>query len=202
MDRQGTRPSTWWLIGAVGFCFVLWGGWWYLSAHWFGLDMETRGQLGDLFGGVNALFTGLAFAVLIYTIFLQRKELEMQREELSLSRNELRSSVEAQQGSQEALTKQVGLLEASSRLSAISTLIASYGRKLDNIAEDDQQLNSELRQKRGSLQETQDGLAGLKRRLEARKNELHRTQETLEDPQTTDPDNIARLTSSARSAGC
>jgi hypothetical protein len=67
--------------------------------------MESRGQIGDLFGGVNALFTGLAFAVLIYTIVLQRKELDVQREELRLSRNELRNSVEAQMGQVEQLER-------------------------------------------------------------------------------------------------
>ena len=49
-----------------------------------GYQMEARGQFGDLFGGVNALFTGLAFAGVIYTILLQRRELELQREELRL----------------------------------------------------------------------------------------------------------------------
>src|SRR5215217_8311120 len=39
--------------------------------------MATRGQFGDLFGAVNAFFTGLAFAGVIFTIFLQRRELEM-----------------------------------------------------------------------------------------------------------------------------
>jgi G3E family GTPase len=38
--------------------------------------MATRGQFGDLFGAVNAFFTGLAFAGVIFTIFLQRRELE------------------------------------------------------------------------------------------------------------------------------
>jgi len=52
-------------------------------------DWPTRGQLGDLFGGVNALFTALAFAGLIFTAVLQRHELELQREELAATRNEL-----------------------------------------------------------------------------------------------------------------
>jgi hypothetical protein len=43
-----------------------------------GSEMEARGQFGDMFGVVNTLFTGLAFAGLIYTILLQRKDFEMQ----------------------------------------------------------------------------------------------------------------------------
>ena len=48
-----------------------------------------RGQLGDLFGAANSLFSGLAFAGIIFTIFLQRQELKAQRHELELTRNEL-----------------------------------------------------------------------------------------------------------------
>lgn len=50
---------------------------------------EDRGTFGDKFGAVNALFSGLAFAGLIYTIILQRKELSLQREELQLTRKEM-----------------------------------------------------------------------------------------------------------------
>ena len=38
--------------------------------------MATRGQFEDLFGAVNAFFTGLAFAGVVLTLFLQRRELE------------------------------------------------------------------------------------------------------------------------------
>ena len=37
-------------------------------------DSEKQGQFGDQFGAVNALFSGLAFAGLIFTIILQKKE--------------------------------------------------------------------------------------------------------------------------------
>ena len=40
----------------------------------YGMDnWSNRGTFGDLFGAVNALFSGLAFAGLIYTIVLQRE---------------------------------------------------------------------------------------------------------------------------------
>ena len=45
------------------------------------------GEFGDMFGGVNALFSGLAFAGVIYAILLQRRELQLQREELALTRD-------------------------------------------------------------------------------------------------------------------
>lgn len=50
---------------------------------------EARGTFGDQFGAVNALFSGLAFAGLIYTIMLQRNDLKLQRQDLKLQRKEL-----------------------------------------------------------------------------------------------------------------
>lgn len=43
---------------------------------------ENPNEAGDTAGLVNGLFSALAFAGVIYAIFLQRHELEMQREEL------------------------------------------------------------------------------------------------------------------------
>lgn len=42
-----------------------------------------------MFGAVNALFSGLAFAGLIVTLLYQKEELKLQREELKETRNEL-----------------------------------------------------------------------------------------------------------------
>jgi hypothetical protein len=55
----------------------------------FFFDKEQRGTFGDQFGAVNALFSGLAFAGLIYTIILQRHDLKLQRRDLKLQREEL-----------------------------------------------------------------------------------------------------------------
>lgn len=53
-------------------------------------DPEKQGQFGDQFGAVNALFSGFAFAGLIFTIILQKKELALQREQLAETREELK----------------------------------------------------------------------------------------------------------------
>lgn len=65
-----------------------------------------RGQFGDMFGVVNSLFSGLAFAGIIYTVHLQRKELGLQRQELSLTRAELSRSATAQEKSEQAQKRQ------------------------------------------------------------------------------------------------
>lgn len=45
-------------------------------------------ELGDSFGMVNALFSGIAFAFLVDSILMQREELQLQREELQMLREE------------------------------------------------------------------------------------------------------------------
>lgn len=56
-----------------------------LSIH----SVEERGVFGDKFGAINALFSGLAFAGLVLTLFLQKEELSLQRDELEQTRKEL-----------------------------------------------------------------------------------------------------------------
>lgn len=57
----------------------------------FNNDSGERGQFGDMFGAVNALFSGLAFAGLIITLILQKTELGLQRDELEQTRDELKN---------------------------------------------------------------------------------------------------------------
>ena len=44
-------------------------------------NITDKAAFGDTFGAVNALFTGLAFAGLLFTIFLQQREIKLQRED-------------------------------------------------------------------------------------------------------------------------
>lgn len=55
---------------------------------------ETFGTFGDTYGALNTLFSGLAFSILILSLFLQRKELQAQRKELSAQRGEIAKSNE------------------------------------------------------------------------------------------------------------
>lgn len=66
-----------------------------------------RGQIGDLFGSVNALFSGLAFAGVIFAILLQRQELTLQRQELQETRAEMKRTADAQDAAQQALNKTI-----------------------------------------------------------------------------------------------
>lgn len=52
-------------------------------------DWDVRGQFGDLFGSVNALFSGLAFAGLVITIIQQRHDLQLQGEAINQSKKDI-----------------------------------------------------------------------------------------------------------------
>ena len=88
-ENTNYRPLVWLSIAVVGLFGLSW--WWLASAIG---DSEKQGQFGDQFGAVNALFSGLAFAGLIFTIILQKKELALQREELTETRAELKGQKE------------------------------------------------------------------------------------------------------------
>lgn len=75
------------------------------------VDTQRIGQFGDVFGALNALFSAFAFAVLIFTMFLQRRELALQREELEHTRNEIRGQKEQLQA--QNLTMQRQAFESS-----------------------------------------------------------------------------------------
>lgn len=78
------KNLVWVMLGGVIFLFLL-----NFSMVFFVEDCDVRGTFGDQFGAVNALFSGLAFTGLIYTIILQRRDLKLQRDDLRLQRDEL-----------------------------------------------------------------------------------------------------------------
>jgi Putative phage abortive infection protein len=102
MDDQRAKamrdgPSFWVFIGAslgvvilvvlVGFGFFYW------------MPYNQRVDLGGVYEGLAALFSGLAFIGVIYALVYQRAELKLQREELRLTREEMvrqRQEMEAQ----------------------------------------------------------------------------------------------------------
>lgn len=53
-------------------------------------SISKAGTFGDSFGALNSLFTGLGFAGLLITIFLQREDLKLTRMELSETRAEIK----------------------------------------------------------------------------------------------------------------
>ncbi len=88
-----------------------------------GDSWEVRGQIGDMVGIINSMFSGLAFVGLLGTIVLQQRELGLQRQDLKLTRDEVRRSAEAQERSEEALRLQAASQKATAQINALGTLI-------------------------------------------------------------------------------
>jgi len=59
--------------------------------HFFA-NWSESGTFGDTYGALNALFSGLAFAGLIITVLIQKKELENQSKELQMQRTEMKET--------------------------------------------------------------------------------------------------------------
>ena len=86
------------IVFAVVVFAVVWS-WFHYHEHVFpfiggGGKWEQKGQFGDSYGALNTLFSGLAFAVLIFTMFLQGRELSLQRQELQDTRETLQEQSE------------------------------------------------------------------------------------------------------------
>ena len=89
-NKEETKSRLWiWIVVAIIGVLAAWGlSWWLINKN---IDCSTeRGTFGDMFGAVNALFSGLAFAGLIATLLYQREELKLQRKELNEQKLEFR----------------------------------------------------------------------------------------------------------------
>ena len=79
-----------------------------------------------MFGAVNALFSGLALAGIVYTIHLQREDLSLQREELRLTRDEMIRSANSQESADRSFKKQVELMHLSNVMASKASLMNAY----------------------------------------------------------------------------
>jgi len=93
-------------------------------------DWQTREAFGGSFQFINALFSGLALAGVVYAILLQREELKLQRTELEANRRELRRSAKAQELSEQALRDQVYAQKLVARLNALTAVVSHYDERI------------------------------------------------------------------------
>jgi hypothetical protein len=96
----GLIVSVWWFGG-------------YLAWRYFDFQQEKSGPWGDTFGAVNSLFTALAFAGVIVTIWLQVREMANARAEA--------------QANEEAQQRQARILEKTATLNALIALAEHAG---------------------------------------------------------------------------
>lgn len=81
--------------------FSTWAANYYLL-----VDNPERGTFGDMFGGLNALFSGCAFVGVIVAVLMQSAELRLQREELAETREVLDDQKEQLEAQSTTLIKQ------------------------------------------------------------------------------------------------
>lgn len=103
------------------------GGW----AVYLTQAPADRGSFGEMFGAVNALFSGLAFAGVICAILLQREDLALQRTELQLTREQHAASARANQAAAESLALQARLQLHSGELAALTAQLQSCTSQID-----------------------------------------------------------------------
>jgi hypothetical protein len=87
---KNTSSSSWWPFAFLAIVVI---GIWLTSPVIVNLmsgatELAGKGQFGDSYGALNALFSGLAFAGLGYAIYLQRQELAETREGLKVQEQE------------------------------------------------------------------------------------------------------------------
>jgi hypothetical protein len=99
----------------------------------FLVGSEGAGAFGDIFGSINALFSGLAFAALIAALYMQREELSLQRNELTLTRLELQRASQAQEKAGDYLAEQAQVMKVAAHLNGLATLIHAASAHLDHL---------------------------------------------------------------------
>ncbi|MBV7427259.1 MULTISPECIES: hypothetical protein [unclassified Acidovorax] len=103
------RPMYFGAAGVVCALLLVWAGLTYVAYPSGAAPTDAtaaRGQFGDMFGLANALFSGLAFTALIFSLHMQRQELALQREELRETRKEMTRQADALAKQSETMRKQ------------------------------------------------------------------------------------------------
>jgi septal ring factor EnvC (AmiA/AmiB activator) len=129
---------------------------WFFSAVailYFIDDWSARGTFGDLFGAVNALFSGLAFAGLLFSLFENRKQIAQQQEELLVNRQELLKARKIQEKTEKAIEAQVAQMKNTARLSGLNTLVNYFTAKINDAKSTEEEVQSAKEKRREAIKE-------------------------------------------------
>jgi uncharacterized membrane protein len=119
------RFFIWSLVGAA-LVFLVWAVSGFIVYRLFS-PAGVHGTVGDMFGAVNALFSGWAFLGVIIAIILQKQEPEEQRAEIRHTRI-------AQQDSARALQAQLEPLETHAKIDALNHIINGLSARIQRAA--------------------------------------------------------------------
>ncbi len=120
MKDAQDRDSAWVVFGAMAAVVVMLMvlGWFWV---WSLIPSGEWSTFGDVYGAVlGTLFTGLAFAGLVLSVHLQRRELAETREEL-------RRTADAQVEAHRALTAQAETMKLAAEATALAALLNTDG---------------------------------------------------------------------------
>ena len=142
-DVSRPRHPLWWLPLPFLVVLVVWLGSWWGTERQIG-QWSDRASFGDMFGAVNALFAGLAFAGVVCALLLQQRqitqqleELALQREELNLSRMEMARQARAQEeqaaSSEQTLVEMRDARRAESKPYVVAYFDAPYGGRFVHL---------------------------------------------------------------------
>lgn len=111
-DNESKSKIGWLFVAAIA-VLCLWGGSWGMVNHF--IEGEGVGLFGDSFGAVNALFTGLALAGLVYTIIQQEHEIKLTQSLIKSQEIALKIQNDAfhQQGFENTFFKILEILDSS-----------------------------------------------------------------------------------------
>ncbi len=119
-DHRSLLDETWFAAFVFAVIAATVGGLWWKVPQWAGAGVcaaKDAGTFGDSFGSVNALFTGLAFSGVVFSLLLQQRQIRLQRQDFL-------SQLEEMQGSRETLETQNNLLTVQNQLMRGQTDVA------------------------------------------------------------------------------
>jgi hypothetical protein len=105
-------PTNFWIPFIISI-FIVFSIFIYYWSFWADID---KGSFGDSFGPLTSLFTGLAFAGLIATLWVQRQDIRV-------TQQEMKKSVSAQQDMANKMEKELGFARISSNLELLNKYI-------------------------------------------------------------------------------
>jgi hypothetical protein len=111
-----------------------------------------RGTFGDMFGAVNALFSGLAFACIFYSLLQQREDLRLQREELEETRG-IATVAARLQGQATLASSLIGAIQIAGLQPELKTRLENH---LDEIEKAVDELKQKEKADREGCTETSD----------------------------------------------
>lgn len=99
-DKREQREFSWIFVITISFIFMTW----MIAIY---LTLQSPNNESIFFDAIVALFTGVAFTGVIYSLHLQREDLQLNREELKINREEIARNREEIKGQREELQRQL-----------------------------------------------------------------------------------------------